>query len=338
MSIRAATPVPGTSDDTPLPGDTVTDAAARMLAMFGADDEPSADTPATPDSDAEADDAAEPAPDDEGASSDDTASPDADQAPAEDTTPPSDGLYDVVVDGETIRVPLDELVKGYSRQADYTRKTQQTAAEAKQLAEARALYDQKLAAVEAILSESQQEPDWAALRENSTPEEFADTYAQWSIQKANRDKVQAERARVRAEQEAEQQKAMAAIRDREADLLLRKIPAWKDDAVRTAESKKLVQYAETTLGVSAHELAGVMDHRMIVALHKAMRYDEMAGKAKTAKAAPAPTSPSVKPATPTAAPTPPETSTKRNRDLLLERQRRSGSVNDTAAIFFDMLD
>ena len=42
----------------------------------------------------------------------------------------------VKVDGEDVRVPLSEAVAGYSRQADYTRKTQE-AASVRQMAEQR---------------------------------------------------------------------------------------------------------------------------------------------------------------------------------------------------------
>ena len=38
-------------------------------------------------------------------------------------------VYAVKVDGEELEVSLDELVKGYSRQSDYTRKTQELASQ-----------------------------------------------------------------------------------------------------------------------------------------------------------------------------------------------------------------
>lgn len=336
MTTSAASTVPDTSADSPsLPGDTVADAAAAMLAMFGDEDED--DAPPAPAPRTEGEDADE-------AQSDDAPSQDADDEPASDDAdqppePPAedDGLHTVTVDGEEVTVPYDELVRGYSRQADYTRKTQAVAAKEKEIAAVRAQYDAKLAAVEELLAGHAQEPDWADLRERSTPEEFADTYAQWSIQKANREKVQAERARLRAEREAEQQQEVQALAQREAELLLQKMPTWKDAAVRTADMGKLVQYAQSSLNVSAQELAGIVDHRVILALHKAMRYDEMTAKAKTAKSAPVAAPRSVKPSVPRTAPTAPETTSKRQREELLARQRRSGSIQDTAAVFFDML-
>lgn len=56
---------------------------------------------------------------------------------ATETTAPE--LHRVKVDGEEIEVPYDELVKGYSRQADYTKKTQTLRQREKELQEADAL-------------------------------------------------------------------------------------------------------------------------------------------------------------------------------------------------------
>ena len=48
----------------------------------------------------------------------------ADDAPILNVDDFSDHHVVVKVDGEDVRVPLSEAVAGYSRQADYTRKTQ----------------------------------------------------------------------------------------------------------------------------------------------------------------------------------------------------------------------
>ena len=49
-------------------------------------------------------------------------------------------LYAVTVNGEEQQVTLDELMSGYSRQSDYTRKTQDVAKERKQMGELQAQY------------------------------------------------------------------------------------------------------------------------------------------------------------------------------------------------------
>ncbi len=54
---------------------------------------------------------------------------------------PAAPTYEVVVDGETITVSLDEALAGYSRQADYTRKTQELATQREELGYASRLVD-----------------------------------------------------------------------------------------------------------------------------------------------------------------------------------------------------
>lgn len=47
------------------------------------------------------------------------------------------------LDGELVKLPIDELKKGYFRQSDYTRKTQALAEERKQIEELKQKYQQK---------------------------------------------------------------------------------------------------------------------------------------------------------------------------------------------------
>tara|TARA_R110002020_G_scaffold132420_5_gene295697 strand:- start:11079 stop:11762 length:684 start_codon:yes stop_codon:yes gene_type:complete len=49
------------------------------------------------------------------------------------------GLHEVVVDGESHQISLDELKNGYQRQADYTRKTQELSRERERLAQGEAI-------------------------------------------------------------------------------------------------------------------------------------------------------------------------------------------------------
>lgn len=65
--------------------------------------------------------------------------PEAPAGPVLDPTQYADHLVPVTVDGETTMVPFEEARAGYSRQADYTRKTQALAAEREQLGRAQAI-------------------------------------------------------------------------------------------------------------------------------------------------------------------------------------------------------
>ena len=53
----------------------------------------------------------------------------------EDEVEEESDVYAVKVDGEELEVSLDELISGYSRHSDYTRKTQEVASERSKLAE-----------------------------------------------------------------------------------------------------------------------------------------------------------------------------------------------------------
>lgn len=75
------------------------------------------------------------------ASEEDVDEEEAEEAPAEDDDQDEDDeeaeqegeLHTVVVDGEELQVPTEELVKGYQRREDYTRKTQELSEQRKQL-------------------------------------------------------------------------------------------------------------------------------------------------------------------------------------------------------------
>jgi hypothetical protein len=69
----------------------------------------------------------------------DAGEPEADDEEALDTPDANEPTYTVRVDGQDIEVPLGELVRGYSRQADYTRKAQALADQRRQLADAEAV-------------------------------------------------------------------------------------------------------------------------------------------------------------------------------------------------------
>ena len=82
--------------------------------------------------------------------------------------------FTVKVDGQEVEVTQDELINGYSRQQDYTRKTQELAQQRKtieqqqaELAQRDAIYSQLLPKMEAQLKgELANEPDWNALYED----------------------------------------------------------------------------------------------------------------------------------------------------------------------------
>jgi len=81
-------------------------------------------------------------------------------------------------DGTTVEVTPDELVKGYQRQSDYTRKTQQIAEAERGWKDAAAKLNETLQRIEQVFPQ-EQEPDWTTKAREMDPWEFQAEKAQW---------------------------------------------------------------------------------------------------------------------------------------------------------------
>jgi chromosome segregation ATPase len=189
------------------------------------------------------------------------------------------------VNGEEVEVTLDELLKGYSRTSDYTRKTQELAAQRKAVeehipavrAERERLAAQLTQLEQALVEVTPAEPDWARLQQES-PEEFPAEWARWSQHKE----------RMAALRQQREQAQQAVLQDREQsdqelvkverEKLLEAIPEWaKDPAKAKAEKAKMVAFAEE-LGYTKEQLAAIRDHRALLLVRDAMRYRELQKK------------------------------------------------------------
>ena len=195
-----------------------------------------------------------------------------------------DEKFVVKVDGKEIEVPKDELIRGYQREADYTRKTQKLAEERKlvesefqQVRGEREQYSQILGQLQQKLQEFEPpEPDWNRL-EVEDPTEYA---RQWtSHQRRNQQKfaVQAEQDRLNQVRQAELQKHLQQVMATEVSRLKEKIPEWNSPEKAKAEGKALLEYGQN-LGFSEQELSTITDSRALLALHKAWKYDQMMSK------------------------------------------------------------
>jgi hypothetical protein len=265
---------------------TVDQAAARLVGMLSDDSEDRTPSDATPNS-------PEPAPREEPEEDEESEEPQDEPSEGDDDEvegqeddqdePPQPRTFRVKVDDAEVEVTEDELIKGYSRTADYTRKTQQLAEQRKaaevELQAVRAEREQyatHLATLEAAIRPA--EPDWNTLRAELSPEDFSAAWADFQIQKEQHEKVTAEQQRVAEQQQRDYFAQLRERLDAEKGKLLEVIPAWQDAAVAKAEKAQMLQYAKT-LGFSEQEVEGVMDHRAVVMLRKAMLYDA-AEKAK----------------------------------------------------------
>lgn len=314
-------------NDTSTPqgtGATVADAADRIESLLGPADSETGETQEEQPSDA---------PEDKAEQSDEPE--DGEQSEAEeDAEAPEEQpeLYTVKVAGEEVQVTLDEALKGYSREQDYTRKTQALAEESKAekaaIAAARDEYLGKLQTVEKIIEANQPRVD-QSLRYTNPGEWSAQMqqHQQWAEQ---RRAVASETERLNAEQAQEQARERETIAARESEALLAALPEWKDPAIAKAETAALREYGQS-IGFTDAELDDVLDHRAVRVLRDAMAYRNLKTKSGQVRSAVE----AKKVAKPGATSAPPS----KTQDLQRAKQRlrQSGSVDDAEAAILRML-
>lgn len=320
---------PGTTDKPDVsPQDDASTAAetenevTATAAEDVADETPSADTDneESADPDAEATDEA----------TDDEEAQEGEEA--EDKEPET---YTVKVDGKEVQVTLDELLAGYSRTADYTRKTQALAEERRSFESEREAvriereqYKQLLPALIESIKLTVQEPDWDALADN--PTEYIKAQREWQEKQERIAAAQAEYQRLQEQEAAEAAQARARMMAQSAEELLKFRPEWKNPDAWASERAKLVEYGKS-IGFSEDELREVYDHRAIITLWKARQYDELMSKKPkpTPKQGPKPVPPGAKPHAPRAV-----------SDISRAKQRlaKTGRVKDAIPIFATLVD
>ena len=247
---------------------------------------------------------------------------------------PRETKFIVKVDGKEIEVPKDELIRGYQREADYTRKTQKLAEERKfvesefqQVRGEREQYAQILGQLQQKLQEFEPpEPDWNRL-EVEDPTEYA---RQWtSHQRRNQQKyaIQAEQMRLQQMQQAEAHKQIQSVLAQEVVALKEKIPEWSSPEKAKAEGKALMEYGQS-MGFSEQELNGITDSRALLALHKAWKYDQMVSKRPELQA-------KIKKAPRMATPGSVGSVSSKSGDINNAKKRlaQTGSVRDAASLF-----
>lgn len=246
----------------------------------------------------------------------------------------------VLIDG--VEVTQDELIRGFRREADYTRKTQAVAEQRRRLdSEQTALTAEReklaqyLNAAQASLQELVEQPvDWDALRQ-SDPIEYGVRYADHQRRLQKLAEVQVRQQELNSARQQTVARDMEARVAEETDKLLRAIPSWKDPERRATELTELYRYGATQ-GFSKQDLDNVVDHRAFILLHKAMKFDKAMklkqnpGAAKHATTA--------KPATAVApGPAGKGKSPKPEQTKLFERARKSGSIDDAALLIESIL-
>lgn len=245
--------------------------------------------------------------------------------------------YTVKVDGEEFEVDLDELRNGYQRQSDYTKKSQSVAemrkayeANLQSVQQERDQYQQVLANMENYQNlelKKYQELDWASLKEDD-PVEYMEKRIEFQDAK---DKVNQVRQEQMAVQQKTQQEVYQNIQHKvqeEAELLATALPEYSDPS---SNLKNELRDFAINMGFSEQDVNGITDHKVVLVLHKAM-LQERANSSTSSKVKKGPAK-VIKAGVPV---------TKKQRvardvQAKRDRLRKTGSVNDAANAFMDLI-
>jgi len=255
-------------------------------------------------------------------------------------------VYAVNINGEEHQVPLDELLKGYSRQSDYTRKTQELSEQRKEI---EANHHQWNAEIQQIQTERQQyvsalqnviensmgdldkfaNTDWEALK-NDNPLEYITKRDDFREAQDKVRQVQYQQQQVRQAHEQETSRTHQRVLQEEHGKLVEALPDWGDTQSRQKLSADIKEYAMSQ-GYSSEEIGSLIDHRSFMTLYKAMKYDKASSpdvvqkkvknKPKVIRAGSARTKSDVG---------------NQQRNAKMKRLRSSGHVDDAASILEDL--
>ena len=207
----------------------------------------------------------------------------------EDETPSDTNqeLFTLTVNGQDVEVTLDELKKGYSRQSDYTRKTEKLSQDRKSIDELKNEYTRQNE--EAKIKRDQYEKQLQVLSEQLKSMQpsidmdrlYQEDPAEYVKQKAAQDRkkelemsAKQEQDRILKEKQVESEKVYSQYLENERKLLAEKLPIYKDKEKAPQFIKNLTEYAKS-IGYTDQEISMLVDHRAVVMLANAYRYDKM---------------------------------------------------------------
>lgn len=245
-----------------------------------------------------------------------------------------ENLIDLEIEGKKVRVPVDELKKGYLRQQDYSRKTEEVAERARQLTAAEQTFlderQQYAERMDGLIGELETQLKTEEVDLDKLLDEDADEYVR---QKARLEKRQAalEAAKSERTKQAEQERQARDehfrnyVREQSAELV-KHVPTFADPE-KGPRLRKALQEHLTGYGFTVDELKSVFDNRTIRVALNSLRWEALQkSKAKvTKKAAGKPKV--LKPG----AKQPNVSRDTRRQAAAAKRLKRTGDVRDAAA-------
>ena len=212
---------------------------------------------------------------------------DADNQSEETETPQN---YTVKVDGKDVEVTLEELQAGYSRQADYTRKSQVLAEQRKQMDDELSATQQERQRYSHALEQlgdstdfeinQFKDVDWNKLKADDPMAYIQQKDALRDLQDS-KNKINAEKQKLQEQQEKEYKANMLKHRDEQLKLLSERLPDWTDPT-KGPKLKQDIKSFALAKGFTEQEINMLIDARSIEVLNNAMKYENLLN-AKIAK-------------------------------------------------------
>ena len=259
-----------------------------------------------------------------------------------------DLLYAVNINGEEHQIPLDELIKGYSRQSDYTRKTQELSEQRKSI---EANQNKWNAEIQQIQTERQQyvsalqnviensmgsldqfaTVDWNTLK-NENPLEYITKRDEYREMQDKVRQAQFQQQQAQQAYQQESQKNHHRVLQEEHGKLVEALPEWSEQNTRQKLSGQIKEYA-LSQGYTTEEIGSLIDHRSLMTLYKAMKYDKASSPSVVKKKV------KNKPRVIRAgSPRTKSDEDKTKRTAQMKRLRGTGHIDDASTLLEDFID
>lgn len=242
-------------------------------------------------------------------------------------------LITVPVDGEEVKVTLEDLKRSYSGQSYIQKGMQEAAAKRKeaeqlfqQLQQEREQFSQFLQGVQQTgFIQEPQAPDISLME--TDPFEYMQRKAAYDQAKAQYDQQQQQIEHQRAQQTEAQKQAMQAYAKEQARLLREAIPELADPDKGSRVKSELVE-AGTAYGFTEEEISSALDHRAFKVLNDARKWRNLQkskASKRTEKARPA-----VKPKAKQK-----QDPAKIQREKQMQRFKKTGRLEDAVDLMFE---
>ena len=259
-------------------------------------------------------------------------------------------VYTVKVNGQDVEVSEDELIKGYSRQQDYTQKTQQLAEYKRQMDAAAQGMQQEIAqtqqmraqyvdalstAIDTNYAHLQQyaNVDWETLK-SQDKEEYLTKRDEYRQAQEGIQELQAKAQQAQQHQEREMQMQHQQVLQEEHAKMVSILPEWNNPDTQRAIAKSLSEFA-LGKGYTQEELSQLVDHRSILVLMQAKAYEDMTRKQHEVRAKKVKNKPKV---VSTKAKRAKSEANVGKRKEKMKRLQSTGKVDDAASLLEDLLN